>query len=169
MKYVIEDDFDVSVDHYWDVFFSDEYNEALWPVLKVDRIVQKLDKTGEGADLIIHREAELTPHRQPPRALQKLINTTIKYVEVNHYTAGKSEMTTVITPNFMADRITNEGTYRVVAAGDGRCKRIWQGTCIAKIPLLGGKVEDFLVGEVTDTYKTATAFTRKWFSDHPAS
>jgi hypothetical protein len=169
MKYVIEDEFDISVAGYWDMFFSDAYNEALWPVLDVDHKTTRFDKKGEGDDLVIDREAELTPHRQPPKALQKLINTTIRYVETNHYVAAKSEMSTDITPNFMADRITNKGTYRVVPQGEGRCKRIWEGVCEAKIPLLGGKVESFLVDEVKESYRTATSFTRKWIADHPVS
>lgn len=169
MKYVIEDEFDISAPRYWEMFFSDAYNDALWPVLQVDWEIKRFDKKGGGDELVIDREAELTPHRQPPKALQKLINTTIRYVEVNRYTAAKSEMTTNITPNFMADRITNKGLYRIVALGDDRCKRVWEGLCEAKIPLLGGRVEDFLVGEVKQTYGTATDFTRKWISEKLSS
>ena len=169
MKYVIEDEFDISVARYWDMFFDEAYNAALWPVLKVDWDLKRFDKKGEGDTLVIDREAELTPHRQPPRALQKLISTTIKYVETNVYTAANSEMTTNITPNFMADRITNKGLYRLVPLGDDRCKRVWEGVCEAKIPLLGGRVEDFLVGEVKETYRTATDFTRKWIAEHLSS
>ena len=168
MKYGVEDEFAVSAERYWEIFFSEEYNAALWPVLKVDWDLRRFEKKGEGKDLVIDREAELTPHRQPPKALQKLISTTIKYVEVNHYVAAKSEMSTNITPNFMADRITNKGVYRVVPVGDDRCKRVWEGICEAKIPLLGGKVEDFLVDQVKETYRTATEFTRKWIAEHPA-
>jgi hypothetical protein len=168
MKYVIEDTFDVSAQRYWEVFFDEAYNAALWPVLKVDWDLRKFERTGEGDDLVIVREAELTPHRQAPKVIQKLITTTIKYVESNRYEARKSEMTTKIKPNFAADRVTNEGIYRVEPLGDGRCKRIWTGVCEARVPLFGGKIEEFLVSEVQESYRTATDFTRKWHAEHPA-
>jgi hypothetical protein len=168
MQYVIENTFDVSAKRYWEVFFSEDYAAGLFPHLEIDWKLLKFEKQGEGDDLVIIREAELTPHRQPPKVLQKLITTKIKYVESNVYTASKSEMTTKITPNFGADRVSNGGVYKVEPLGPDKCKRVWEGVCTCKIPLIGGRIEDYLVGEVKESYRGATTFTRKWLAEHPA-
>jgi hypothetical protein len=44
--------------------------------------------------------------------------------------------------------------------------RIWDGNCEVGIPLVGGKVEKILVDEVKESYRKATAFTRKWHAEH---
>ena len=77
-------------------------------------------------------------------------------------------MKTVTIPGFAADRIHTVGTYRLEPLGPDRVKRVWEGVCECKIPLLGGKVEKHLVDEVRESYRRATVFTRRWIADHPA-
>lgn len=160
MEYTISDDFNVSVDQYWEVFFSEAYNTELWPALDIVWEPAKFERKGEGKDLVIERESKLTPKREVPALLKKLVKGAITYVERNTYRASTSSMETVTIPNFGADRIDNHGVYKIVDAGSGKCTRIWEGYCKCKIPLLGGKVEQFLVGEIKESYRRATEFTR---------
>ena len=166
MEYRIEDTFDVSAQAYWDIFFSDEYNAELWPALDIKREVLKFEKTGEGNDLVIVREQRLTPKREVPKVLQTLVKGAITYVEKNNYRAADSAMKTVTIPSFGADRIDNHGLYRVEPRGDDKCARIWEGHCSARIALLGGKLEKFLVGEIKESYRKATEFTRSYHAKH---
>ena len=166
MEYRIEDTFDVSAQSYWDIFFSDEYNAELWPALDITREQLKLEKTGEGSDLVIVREQRLTPRREVPAVLKTLVSGAISYVEKNEYRAATSTMKTVTIPSFGADRIDNRGTYRVEPRGDDKCARIWEGHCSARIALLGGKLEKFLVGEIKESYRKATEFTRRYHREH---
>jgi hypothetical protein len=168
MEYRIEDDFDVSAERYWEVFFSEDYNAALFPALDIDWQLISLDRQGEGKDLVIRRKQRLTPRREVPAIVAKFVKGAITYVEDNVYTAAKSSMTTVTTPNFAADRIDNHGTYRIEALGPAKCRRIWEAVCVCKVPLVGGKVEKILVEEVRESYRRATAFTRDWHARHPA-
>ncbi len=166
MEYRIEDTFDVSAQAYWDIFFSDEYNAALWPALDIQREQLKFEKTGEGSDLVIIREQKLTPRREVPAVLRSLVSGAISYVEKNEYRAATSTMKTVTIPSFGADRIDNHGTYRVEPRGDDKCVRIWEGHCSARIALLGGKLEKFLVNEIKESYRKATEFTRRYHREH---
>lgn len=168
MKYTIEDTFDVSADRYWEVFFSEEYNQALWPHLRIEHEVLKFERKGEGDDLVIDREQRLTPKREVPALLQKLIKGSITYVEKNHFVAKDNAMKTVTTPSFMADKIDNHGTYRLVELGPDKVKRVWEGVCECRVALVGGKVEKFLVEEIRESYRKATDFTRRWHAEHPA-
>jgi hypothetical protein len=166
MEYRIEDIFDVSAQAYWDIFFSDEYNAELWPALDIQREQLKLEKTGEGKDLVILREQRLTPKREVPKVLQTLVKGAITYVEKNTYRAADSAMKTVTIPSFGADRIDNHGIYRIEPRGEDKCARIWEGHCSCRIALLGGKIEKFLVGEIKESYKRATEFTRRYHEKH---
>jgi hypothetical protein len=166
MEYRIEDTFDVSAADYWEIFFSDEYNAALWPALDIVRDQLKFEKRGEGSDLVIIREQKLLPKREVPKVLQKLVKGAITYVEKNEYRAADSVMKTKTIPSFGADRIDNHGLYRVEPRGDSKCARIWEGHCSCRIPLLGGRVESFLVGEIKESYRKATEFTRRYHKEN---
>jgi hypothetical protein len=166
MEYRIEDTFDVSAERYWEIFFSDEYNAGLWPALDIKRELLVFDRQGEGPSLRIHREQRLTPQREVPGFIKKLVSGAITYVEKNDFVAADNAMRTVTIPGFAADRITTTGIYRLEPLGDARCKRIWEGVCECRIPLVGGKVEKQLVEEVRESYRRAADFTRKWIAEH---
>jgi hypothetical protein len=168
MEYRIQDDFDVSAARYWDVFFSEEYNQALWNALDIEWKLLSFDKKGEGDDLVIERKQQLTPRRDVPKLVAKFVKGAITYREENVFTARNNQMKTVTISNIMPDKIENHGLYVLEPLGDARCRRIWNGVCKCKVPLLGGKVEKMLVSEVEESYRRATEFTRKWHKDHPA-
>jgi len=165
MEYRIEDTFDVSAEGYWEMFFSDAYNAALWPAIDVGREQLAFERKGEGKETRIHREQRLTPRREVPKFVSKLVSGAITYVEKNDYVAADSAMKTVTIPGFAADRITTTGTYRVEPLGDDRCKRVWQGVVDCRIPLVGGKIEKHLVEEIRESYQRTTEFTRKWIAE----
>ncbi len=167
MKYVIQDDFDVSAQRYWDVFFSEAYNRALWPALDIEWELLALERIGEGEDLVIVREQRLTPRRDVPKIVQKLVKGAIRYTEKNRYVARESRMETRTIPSFGADKIENHGVYRVESLGPNKCRRIWEGVTECRIALVGGKIEEFLIDEVKESYRRATEFTRKWHAEHP--
>lgn len=167
MEYTIEDNFDVSAARFWDVFFDPEFDAALWPALDIDREVLRFDRSGEGSALEIHRELRLTPRREIPRMLRSFVTSAVSYVQKDHFRARDNLIETRTTPNFMADRIDNHGVFRLEVLGENRVKRIWTGHCSAKVPLVGGKVEAFLVEQIRDSYRKTTDFMRTWFTRHP--
>ncbi len=167
MEYTIRDTFDVSADRFWEVFFSDAYNAGLWPAIDVDYKQLEFERTGEGKDLRIIRAQELTPHRQAPKVVQKMVSgTAITYVEKNDFTASTSSMKIVTIPNFAADRVDNHGVFRVEEMGENKCARVWDGVCKVKIPLVGGQVEKYLVSEIQESYRKATEYTRTFLREN---
>ena len=166
MEYTIRDTFDVSADRFWEAFFSEAYNAGLWPAIDVDYKELKLERSGEGKDLRIIREQELTPHRQAPKVVQKMVKGTVTYVEKNDFSAASSSMKTETIPNFAADRVDNHGVFRVEELGSDKCARVWEGVCKVKIPLVGGQVEKYLVSEIQESYRKATEYTRKFLAEN---
>lgn len=168
MKYAIEDTFETTPEHFWETFFSDAYTAALWPALDIEWELLHFDRQGEGESLVIERKARLTPNREVPRFLRSMLDRAVSYVESNRYEARTHEMPTEIEPNIMPDRIENRGVLRLERLGDGKINRIWEGTCVAKVPLIGGHIETMLVDLTKDSYRKATTFTRDWLRAHPA-
>ncbi len=164
MKYRIEDTFDISAEGYWDFFFSDEYGAGLWPALDITWELLVLTREGEGSSLRIHREQRLTPQREVPGFLKRIVKGAITYVEKNDFVAADNVMHTVTIPGFAADRLRTEGTYRLVPQGSDRVLRVWEGICECKVPLVGGKIEKQLVEEVHESYRRATTFTRDFIA-----
>lgn len=165
IKYRIEDEFETTVDAYWEMFFSDAYNAALWEALDIDRVQVEFRREGEGENEVIHRRQKLVPRREVPKVLKKIVGDAIAYEEINVFRRKTSTMEVTTIPNFLSEKFDAKGTYRVEEAGPGRVVRIWEAHTSCKVPLVGGKIEEHIVGEVRDSYARTTAFTRKWLAE----
>jgi len=166
IEYEIVDEFPTTPDKYWEMFFSDAYNAALWQHLDIEREVITFRREGEGASEVIHRTQKLTPKRDVPSALRRLVKDAISYEERNVWRRASNSMEVVTIPNFFADKFTATGVYRLEAVGDDRLKRIWTAKTECRVPLVGGKVESHIVEEVKRSYQATTIFTRKWIAEH---
>jgi len=162
MKFTIEDDFDTSVDRYWEMFFDDDYNKELYRALEIDRTVLKVEPDGE----LTRREILLKPKREIPKLFKRVMKGSLEYTEHNVFDRSRSLLEVRIVPAFGADKITNVGTYRVVDLGSNRVRRVYEGECTCKIPLVGGKIEKHIVGEIRSSYVTTTNVSRKWLREH---
>jgi hypothetical protein len=165
IEYRIEDVFATSADQYWEMFFSDAYNTALWDHLDIDRVQLDFRVEGQGDDEVIHRVQRLTPRRELPKVMQKIIKGAIAYEERNVFRRRDSSMDVVTIPNFFADRFKATGTYRLESRGEGKVARIWDARCACKVPLVGSKVERHIVEEVKQSYAATTAFTQRWIAE----
>lgn len=164
MKYTITDDFKTSAKRYWEVFFDDAYNEALFRHLRIGRQVLECTREGEGDSLVIRRRQILTPQREAPKIFKKLIKGAISYTENNTFTARDNRIQVETIPGFAADKLTTRGTYRIEVLGPEQVRRIFDGECTCRIPLIGGKIERTIVDEVRASYRDTTDFTRQWLA-----
>ena len=165
IEYEIIDEFATTADRYWDMFFSDAYNAALWAHLDIEREQLEFRREGEGPGEVIHRVQRLTPRRDVPSALRKLVKNAIAYEERNVFRRSDSAMEVVTVPNFFSEKFTAKGIYRIEAAGSDKVRRVWKASCECRVALVGGKVEKHVVEEVKRSYKATTIFTRKWIAE----
>ena len=70
---------------------------------------------------------------------------------------------TITTPGIPAG-IT--GTRRLVADGDG-CLDTFDGEAKARIPLVGGKIENFIGNQLVELLIGEQRFTTAWIKDNP--
>ncbi len=166
IEYRIEDEFETTVDAYWELFFSDAYNAALWEHLEIDRVQTEFRREGEGQNEVIHRRQKLVPRREVPKVLKKIVGDAIAYEEINVFRRKDSSMQVTTIPNFMSDKFEAVGKYSIQERGPGRVVRIWEARCDCKVPLVGKKIAQHVVSEVEDSYARTTAFTRRWLAEH---
>ena len=164
IEYEIVDEFATTPDKYWEMFFSDAYNEALWRTLEIEREVVKFERSGEGDSEVIHRIQRLTPKRDVPAALRRLVKDAVSYEERNVWRRKDNLMEVVTIPSFFAEKFKATGTYVLRAKGADKLDRVWTANCSCSVPLVGGKVEKHVVEEIKRSYLTTTSFTRDWIA-----
>lgn len=166
MQYRIEDDFSCDLATYWRVFFDEAYNQGLYEALNIQRelVECRPDATSLDPGAPIHRVQRLTPQREMPAVMKKVLRGTLSYLEHNDFDPSRNEIKVRTVPSLMADKITTEGIYRVQALGQDKVRRVWEGRCDCKIPLVGSKIEKVIVEEVQESYAKTTSFTREWLA-----
>jgi hypothetical protein len=61
------------------------------------------------------------------------------------------------------DKFNMSGDYIVTPLGD-RCRREFKGEVKVSVPLLGGKIEKFMMEQLRDAYEVAARVTRQWIA-----
>ncbi|MEE9386046.1 MAG: DUF2505 domain-containing protein [Nannocystaceae bacterium] len=166
-NYRVTDTFATTVPQYWSMFFDPAYNRDLYPALGMDYELLDLRREGSGVDEQIFRRIRLTPRRELPALLRRFINGTITYEERNHFVRASNRVEVETIPNYLADRFLSRGIYSIQATTSG-VTRVWDGECECRVPLVGRKIEKFIVDEVRRGYENTTVFTRRWLAAHPA-
>jgi hypothetical protein len=164
MHYRIEDEFSTTFARYWETFFDDAYNRALFERLEVGYELLELDRRGSGDGLEIHRRMRLVPRRALPKLMRRFVGDALAYDEVDHYRARDNSMDVSTTPTVMADKVSTRGRYYLEAVGEGRIRRVWDADCTVSIPLAGSAIEELVIADVRRTYAAATEFTRAWLA-----
>jgi hypothetical protein len=63
------------------------------------------------------------------------------------------------------DKFSMGGKYSVTPLdGGARCRREFKGEVKVTIPLIGGRVEKYMLDELRASYDTAAATTRRWIA-----
>jgi len=167
VAYQVEDTFTCSANYYWNMFFSAPYNEGLWEFLEIERVEEKFCRTGTELDEEIVRVHRLTPRREVPAIMKKLISGAITYVEHNHFRRRENAMQVKTTTGFLADKFSANGVYRLEEIEPRVVQRIWQGECTCTIPLIGDKIARLIADEIKRSYEKTSEFTHRWIADHP--
>lgn len=165
MNQTIEQSYDVSPERFWDVFLFDEaYSRALYEHLKLN--VQKREvERGERVRRVVH----MMPERNVPRLVDKLLMGASLVKERGEYDPDRQRMTIEIELPVVGSRVRFGGTYSSVSGGSGGFRLVWQTYCEARIPLVGGRLERYLLDEVKQSFADQYVFTKRWLAEHVAS
>jgi hypothetical protein len=157
MEFSISHEFATTPERFWQMFFDEEYNRGLYVALQIDREV--VERREDDRTLVLHCKQQ--PQKELPELLKK-VTPDVSYLERSTFDKARQVLDVVIEPQSGGDRFGLKGVYEVIPAGPGSVRRTFRGTVTIKVPLVGGTIERMVVGQLQDSYETATRFTRQW-------
>ena len=162
MNFNFAHEFDIDVANYWKIFLSPEFNKEMFSALKMKEY-RVLEREDDGKHF--HRVQMLEPTTPIPGFLQSVVKST-GYTEIDDLDWATNVMNVRIETAMFKDRFRMEGKYAVAPLDGGkRCRRSFAGEVKVSMPLIGGKIEKYMMEQVRDSYDTAARITRLWVED----
>ena len=151
--------FETDRDTFWKIFFHEPYNEELYQRIGVKerRLLEKAE-TPEG----IHFVVRIMPRRDLPGFLKKLIGGDLGYTEISTWHRATDTIDVRVEPTLVKDKVEIKALYKLEPDGPGRLKRTFAGTISVDVLLVGRKVEEFVIADMTRAYDTAAQVTSEW-------
>jgi hypothetical protein len=87
------------------------------------------------------------------------------YEERGVYERATHRYEAKVTPNRMADRVTVTLTMTTEKLGDGRCRRLVNGSVTAKIFMVGALLEQKMIADLTKSYDKSAVFTNRFLAE----
>ncbi|MBN2192454.1 MAG: DUF2505 family protein [Polyangiaceae bacterium] len=151
------------VDTFWKVFFDLEYQTTLF--CDGMRFPSFEQLSFEETDRQIRRVIRVTPRLVGiPGPLQKVIGDGVSYEEHGVFDKTSKTFKYSIKTSRMPDKVKTDGVVYCVPAGEGKSKRIFEMTVVAKIFGVGAMIEKQIIQDTTRDYATGAQFTNKYLA-----
>src|SRR3990167_2971679 len=138
-KFTVTHEIRCDVDTFWKVFLDKDFNQRLFrEVLGFPEFQITEQKETDSA---IIRKVSGTPKMNMPGPVMKLLGANFRYTEEGKLDKATKVWTWKMIPSVLAEKLRQEGTMRVEAAGPGKVRRIAEIVNEAKIFGLGGLIE----------------------------
>ncbi len=152
--------FDCDVETFWKTFLSEEYNRKFY-----------LDTLGFKAFEVVsqtetERRLRVVPKLNMPKPVMKILGDSFGYEEEGRLDKANNTWHWKMIPNTMSEKLKTEGTVRVEAAGDGKCRRTDEVTLEAKIFGVGGLIESSTEKEVRAAWDAESAFMKTYLQQN---
>ena len=160
MQFRFVHDFDVEPAGFWEMFFSEAFENELFRGLKMKtwKVLERRDEASK-----LHRTVKIEPDMAVPSWATSVVKET-GYTEIDVFHKADSKMDVKIDPAVMRDRFQLSGVFAVTPLGPGRCRREFSGEIKVSVPLLGGKIEKFMIDQIRDGYDQAARITRDYLA-----
>jgi hypothetical protein len=159
MNFSFVHEFDIDPAGYWKIFLSPEFNKEMFADLNMKEYkVLKQEDDGKH----FHRVQQCEPSTPIPGFLQSVVKSA-GYTEIDDLDWGTNIMRIKIETQMFKDKFRMEGDYIVTPLDGGkRTRREFKGEVKVGIPLIGGKIEKFMMEQLRDSYDKAAKTTRRW-------
>jgi hypothetical protein len=161
LKHEIETDEDT----YWSkIVFDEAFNKAMY----VDHLGIKWTLQDQKED-----DAKITRkvHVEPPTGnlpgpVKKVIGDKLAYTEEGTFDKKTKRYTFKVTPSTMAEKSKISGEMWTEKAGDKKVIRHAKMHVEVKVFMVGGLVEDRILGDLRSSYDKGTAFTNQFIKEN---
>ena len=88
----------------------------------------------------------------------------LSYIETMTWRKADNEIDMTITPQIGRDRVLIKAVYSFTQVGDGQVRRRYKGTIQVNVPLVSGKIERAILGEMENGMAAMRDCTQKWLA-----
>jgi hypothetical protein len=150
---------------YWDIFFDEAYNQALYARIGVKERRWLEMKDGPTTRSWVLR---IIPQRDLPEFVKKIVKGDLGYVETSTLDKATNAIDCHIEPTLLKDKTKIHAIYKIEEIAPGRLRRSFAGDITVGIPLVGRKIEQFIISDIDRSYELTARFTSEWARSHPA-
>jgi hypothetical protein len=161
----VENVFECSETTFWEkVFFDAEYNRRLFYDELHFREWRELEHKDEGERVL--RYVKATPQiADLPGPLKAAIGDGAGYEERGVFERAKRRYDANCQPNVLGDKVTVGLVFRTEPVDEQRCRRIVDGTVVARVFLIGGMLEQRMIDDLRRNYEKSAGFTNRFLSE----
>ena len=151
---------DCSEQEFWErIFGSEEFNRYVYEGLGFEyELYEWNPETG-------YRRAKVSPGRQMPRALQKVLGERFSYVEEGTFDPVAERYDFHVIPSALPDRIRAKGAVVVDAISELQCERKVTVEIGAEVLGLGRLIEAYLVASTREQYAKNAALVNEYLAE----
>ena len=107
------------------------------------------------------------PKRNLPAFVEKLTGKALGFTEYLTYDEPDHAIQIRIEPGVLPALIDIEGRFAVTADERGRAKRTCRGSVTIRVPIIGSRLEKFVVEDLRKSYEDRARLMRSWITQHP--
>lgn len=147
-----------------ELFFNHQFNE--WLFLEKLKMEEYKSLEYREDDFKIYRKVWVKPKQELPTFVRSFIKGDFGYYEEGEFDKKSEKYIVTTTPSALADKVKTNGLIYVLPDGDNACYRIADIEIEVKIPIIGGKVEEYIGEELDKSYNISALATNEWISTH---
>jgi hypothetical protein len=158
-------EFDCDEDTYWEkVFFDPEFNRRLYLDALKFPAYKLIDLKDDGSrrTRVVHIDP---PLGNLPPPMKKIVGDKLSYVEEGLFDRKTKRYSFRSTPSVMADKTKNSGELRCENLGEKKIARVARITVEVKVFMIGGMIEEKILGDLRHSYEEAAKFTRGYLKE----
>jgi hypothetical protein len=154
-----------NVETFWKIFFNKEFNEKLYreglgfPEFSV--------VSQEETETSIRRKCAGRPKLNMPGPVMKLLGDGFRYTEEGTFDKAIKIWRWKMTPSTLAEKLRQEGTLKVEALGDNKCRRTAELINEAKVFGIGGLLESSAEKSLREGWDQSAIYMNNWIAKNP--
>jgi len=162
----IRHEFDCDEETFWEkCIFSRDFNTQLYKGVLKFHAYDTLSDSNEPTRRT--KKVRVEPALgNLPAAAKKVIGEKLAYTEEGALDKATGRYTFTVTPSVLEGKVKTGGELRCEKLGPNKIARVVQIHVEAKLPLIGGIIEEKIIGDLRRSYETAGEFTREWLKTH---
>ena len=157
---------DCDEDTFWSkIVFDETFNKTMYEGdLKFP--AWKLVESKEDDAKIVRKVFCDPPAGDLPGPIKKVLGNSLAYTEDGAFDKKSKRYTFKVTPAAMAEKTKINGELWVEKNGDKKITRFCKINVEVKVMLVGGMIQDRILGDLKKSYDSSTIYTNKFIKEH---